>query len=208
MTAPIDPSRVEVRPATADRFADVEAILAPKNPDAAACWCLAYRLPNNEQQTLRGSDRPARLRRYAEEGNPPGVVAYVDGEPAGWCSVAPRAAHHRLMHSRTIPTFDDLPVWSIVCFVVRPMYRRQGLARLLLDGAVAYAGSCGAPAIEGYPIDAASGKVSSTLTYVGTTSLFEAAGFSRAMPTSSKSGGAQRWLMRLDTSSGDDRFTA
>lgn len=198
MTNAIDDDQVEIHPATVDRFADVETILAPKNPDAPACWCLAYRVPNQEQRELVGADRPARLRRYAEEGAPPGVIAYVDGEPAGWCSIAPRASHHRLTHSRTIPTLDDLPVWSIVCFVVRPPFRHRGLARRLLEGAVEYARECGAPAVEGYPIDSASGKVSSAFAYVGTTSLFESVGFERAIQTSSKSGGAERWLMRLD----------
>jgi GNAT superfamily N-acetyltransferase len=190
--------RIEIHPATVPRFADVETILSPKNPDAPACWCLSYRLPNHEQRELRGAERSARLRRYAEEGAPPGVIAYVDGEPAGWCSVAPRVSHHRLTHSRTIPTLDDLPVWSIVCFVVRPQFRRQGLARRLLEGAVEHARASGAPAVEGYPIDSARGKVSSAFAYVGTTSLFESVGFERALQTSSKSGGAERWLMRLD----------
>ena len=198
MTDAIEAHQIEIHPATVERFADVETILAPKSPDAPACWCLSYRLPNQEQHELRGPDRAARLRRYAEEGAPPGVIAYIDGEPAGWCSIAPRASHHRLTHSRTIPTLDDLPVWSIVCFVVRPQFRRRGLARHLLEGAVEYARECGAPAVEGYPIDSASGKVSSAFAYVGTTSLFESVGFERALQTSSKSGGAQRWLMRLD----------
>lgn len=198
MTDAIEAHQIEIHPATVERFADVETILAPKSPDAPACWCLSYRLPNQEQHELGGPDRAARLRRYAEEGAPPGVIAYIDGEPAGWCSIAPRASHHRLTHSRTIPTLDDLPVWSIVCFVVRPQFRRRGLARHLLEGAVEYARECGAPAVEGYPIDSASGKVSSAFAYVGTTSLFESVGFERALQTSSKSGGAQRWLMRLD----------
>jgi GNAT superfamily N-acetyltransferase len=198
MTDSIEADQIEIHPATVARFADVETILAPKNPDAPACWCLAYRLPNQEQRELRGADRAARLRQYAEDGAPPGVIAYVDGEPAGWCSVAPRVSHHRLTHSRTIPTLDDLPVWSIVCFVVRPQFRRRGLARRLLEGAVEYARECGAPAVEGYPIDSASGKVSSAFAYVGTTNLFESVGFERALQTNSKSGGAERWLMRLD----------
>lgn len=187
-----------MHPATVERFGDVEAVLAPKNPDAPACWCLAYRVPNREQHELRGPDRPARLRRFAEQGPAPGVIAYVDGEPAGWCSISPRATHHRLVHSRTIPLLDDLPVWSIVCFVVRPPFRRQGLARTLLEGAVEYARSCGAPAVEGYPIDSSVGKISSAFAYVGTTRLFESVGFVRAAPTASTSGGAARWIMRLD----------
>lgn len=187
---------IEVHPATADRFEDVSAILAPKRPDVPACWCLSYRVPNKEFGALTGDDRPARLRRYAEEGTAPGVLAYVDDEPAGWCSVSPRASHHRLTHSRTIPTIDDVPVWSVICFVVRPGFRGQGLARHLLRGALDYARSRGAPMVEAYPVDPAGGRTSSTFAYVGTTGLFESLGFERVVATTSRSGGMTRWLMR------------
>ncbi len=188
---------VEVHPATVERFDDVAVVLAPRDPDAAACWCLSYRVPNQEFRGLTGPDRPARLRRYAEEGTPPGVVAYVDGEPAGWCSVSPRSSHHRLARSRTIPTVDDVPVWSVVCLVVRPGFRRQGLARHLLDGAIDYARSQGAPMLEAYPVDPEGGRISAALAYVGTTGLFESAGFERVVETDSRSGGLARRLLRL-----------
>lgn len=187
---------IEVHPATDDRFDDVALILAPKNPDAPACWCLSYRISNQEQRALTGRERPARLRRYAEEGQPPGVIAYVDDEPAGWCSVGPRSSHHRLMHSRTIPTVDDVPVWSVICMVIRPAFRRQGLARHLLHGAIDYARAQGAPALEAYPIDPEGGRISSAFAYVGTTELFESVGFERVIATDSKSGRMTRWLMR------------
>lgn len=188
---------IEVLPATADRFDDLHAILSPKNPDTPACWCLSYRIPNSDFRELVGPERPARLRRYAEEGTPPGVIAYVDGEPAGWCSASPRSSHHRLQRSRTIPTVDDVPVWSIICIVIRPSFRRQGLARELLAGAIRYARERGAPALEAYPLDPQGGRVSSAFAYVGTTDLFESMGFERVVKTSSKSGSMTRWLMRL-----------
>lgn len=187
---------IEVHPATDDRFDDVALILSPKNPDVPACWCLSYRISNQEQRALPGRERPARLRRYAQEGAPPGVIAYVDGEPAGWCSVGPRSSHHRLTHSRTIPTVDDVPVWSVICMVIRPPFRRQGLARHLLNGAVDYARSQGAPTLEAYPIDPEGGRINSAFAYVGTTELFESVGFERVLATSSKSAGMTRWLMR------------
>ncbi|ACQ79823.1 GCN5-related protein N-acetyltransferase [Beutenbergia cavernae DSM 12333] len=196
----MEPRLIEVHPATPERFDDVAAVLAPRSPDVPTCWCLSMRLPNAENHALRGADRGARLRRYAEEGTPPGVVAYVDGEPAGWCSIAPRSSHHRLTHSRTIPTVDDVPVWSIVCLVVRPRFRRRGLARHLLDGAVDYARSRGAPVVEAYPVDPGERRLSSAFAYMGTMSLFEAAGFVRVAETSARAGGAPRWLVRLDLS--------
>ncbi|MDK1360885.1 GNAT family N-acetyltransferase [Arthrobacter sp. zg-Y1219] len=188
---------IEVHPATADRFEHVSAILSPGSPESDACWCLSYRIPSAEFHALTGPERPARLRRCAEEGTPPGVIAYDDGEPAGWCSVNPRASHHRLTRSRTIPTVDEVPVWSVVCFVVRPPFRRRGISRHLLDGAIEYARSRGAPALEGYPIDPGGRRISAALAYTGTTGLFEAAGFERVLETTSKSGGRTRWLMRL-----------
>ena len=196
MDPAVEPPAVEVHPATPDRFGDVAAVLAPNVPDAPACWCLSYRVPNAEFRDLTPAERPARLRRYAEDGIPPGVVGYVDGEPAGWCSVSPRSSHHRLTHSRTIPAVDETDAWSIVCIVIRPAFRRQGLATHLLEGAIAFARDRGAPMLEAYPIESGAGRVSSAFAYVGTTRLFESVGFERIVQTSSKSGGRPRWLMR------------
>jgi GNAT superfamily N-acetyltransferase len=189
--------RVEVYPATESRFDDVAAILAPKKRDAPVCWCLSYRVPNSEYRRLSGANRPDRLQRFTREEPAPGVIAYVDGDPAGWCGFGPRARLPRLANSRTIPKPDDEPVWSVICFVVRPQYRRQALSSRLLEGAIEYARTREVPALEAYPVETGGERISPTLIYMGTTSLFDAAGFQRVGSTSSKAGGAPRWLMRL-----------
>jgi GNAT superfamily N-acetyltransferase len=145
-------------------------------------------------------DRNRRLLRSQVDGGTfaPGVLAYLEGEPVGWCGLGPREAMPRLLNSRTIPRVDDVPVWSIGCFVVRPGHRRRGLTRSLLDGAVAYARSMGATCIEGYPVDPDGKRVSSSFGFVGFTSTFEAAGFRRVTETGAHSAGLPRWLMRLD----------
>jgi GNAT superfamily N-acetyltransferase len=127
---------VEIHPATGERFPDLAQILAPRRKDAPACWCLTYRVTSSEFGSLKGEDRPNRLRALCEQENAPGVIAYVDGTPAGWCAFGPRTEMGRLQRSRTIPQIDDRPVWSIVCFVVRAPYRRQGLAHQLLQSAL------------------------------------------------------------------------
>lgn len=53
-----------------------------------------------------------------------------------------------------------------------------------------------APALEGYPIDPAGARVSTAFAYVGTTSMFEAAGFHRVVQTAARSASLPRWLMR------------
>jgi GNAT superfamily N-acetyltransferase len=132
------------------------------------------------------------------DGFAPGLIAYLDDEPVGWCGLGPRSAMPRLEHSRTIPRIDDAAVWSIGCLIVRPGFRRRGVTVALIDAAVAYARSKGAPAIEAYPIDPAGKRVSTSFGFTGFTSTFEAAGFRRVVLTDAHSAGLPRWLMRLD----------
>jgi GNAT superfamily N-acetyltransferase len=125
------------------------------------------------------------------------MLAYVEGEVAGWCGFGPRTSLPRLERSRTIPKVDDLPVWSILCFNVRVGYRRRGVAAALLDGVVAFAKRSGAPGVEAYPIDPEGGRVDVSFGYVGVTPMFEKAGFRRVVETSAHSAGRPRILMRL-----------
>lgn len=189
---------LEVHPATADRFDDVAAILAPKTPGAGACWCLPPRLAASELKELGAEGRPRRLRELCSQDPAPGLLAYFGDEPVGWCALGPRADMGRLTHSRTIQQLDEVPVWSVICFVVRAGHRRQGVATRLLAEAVEFARSNGAPAIEGYPIDAGGSRINATLAFVGTTALFEKAGFDRIAETKATSAGRVRWIMRRD----------
>lgn len=188
---------IEIHPATADRWADLSAVLNPRN-NPRHCWCLYWRLTASEFRAARGGER---MRALMAADPAPGLLAYVDGEVAGWCQVAPRSALGRLVRSRTIPPVDDVPVWSVVCFVVRVGYRRRGVAEELLHGAVDYARRHGAPAIEGYPIDPRGNRVNTADAYVGTTGMFARAGFRTVTRTGATSAKLRRWLMRLDLDS-------
>lgn len=197
---PIPRDRLDVVPATVGRWDDVVALLGGNGEQG--CWCQSWRGTDAGSpgfgQALAGAHRAALERQVTEGDFAPGVIAYLDGLPVGWCGLGPRRAMPRLMRSRTIPLVDDVPVWSIGCFVVRVGYRRRGVARALLDGAVAYARSMGAPAIEAYPIDPGGTRVSTSFAFVGFASSFEAAGFRRVLLTDARSAGLPRWLMRLD----------
>ena len=174
------------------RYDDFFEVVGVKKPGGRGCWCMSYR-----DSRVAGADRPAYMRAECEHPPGPGVLAYVDGTAAGWCSVAPRSSYRRLMRSRTIPFVDDRDPFSIVCFVVSPRYRRQGLMHHLLAGAVEHARRSGAEVVEGYPADVDS-RIDIISGYVGTVRLFQEAGFRPAMTTTSHSGGAVRTLMRLE----------
>ena len=185
-----------MHPATAGRFADVATVLGPKSPTASVCWCLSHRLDSRTNRSLVGPARGEYVRQLCSREVAPGVLAYADGEVVGWAAVAPRA-DLPFARSTKIPHVDDLPVWSVWCIRVRPGHRGRGISHALLQGAVAYAGAQGAPAVEGYPVDNRGRKVDLTMAYVGTRALFERAGFTKAADTSAVSGGFPRVLMRL-----------
>ena len=187
---------IEVVPATADRFDDVAAVLGPKNPTSSVCWCLSHRLDAKTNTSLVGPARGDYVRELCKRPVAPGVLAFEDGEVAGWAAVAPRA-ELPFARSTKIPHVDDLPVWSAWCVRVRPGHRKRGISHALLEGAVAYAREQGAPAVEGYPVDNKGEKVDLTMAYVGTRKLFEAAGFTKVADTDAVSGGFPRVLMRF-----------
>jgi GNAT superfamily N-acetyltransferase len=200
---PIPAADLEILPATAERWPDVVTLLGG-NADRG-CWCMSWRGAEGATAAAFGRAAPGANRDALESqvrfGTfAPGVIAYLDGQPVGWCGLGPRAAMPRLMRSRTIPRLDDAPVWSIGCFVVRAGFRRRGVARALLAGAVAYARVMGAPAIEAYPVDPGASRISTSFAFVGFTSTFEAAGFRRVTLTGAHSAGLPRWLVRLDLS--------
>jgi GNAT superfamily N-acetyltransferase len=187
---------IEVRPA-AGRYDDFFEVIGVKKPGGGGCWCMSYRdarVPNEE--------RGAYMRDECSREPGPGVLVYVDGEVAGWCSIAPRTSYRRLMNSRTIPILDDRDVWVAVCFVVRAGFRGHGLLHHLLAGAVEHAAAHGAEVVEGYPVDPeareGAGRVDVISGYVGTTGMFERQGFVRAAETTAHSGGRVRWIMRKE----------
>jgi GNAT superfamily N-acetyltransferase len=183
---------VQVLPATG-RWEDFASLMVPRKPGGSGCVCMAYR---NSSLDMPG--RIAHMRTLCAGEPGPGVLAYVDGAMAGWCSVAPKSTYRALVNSRTIPHVHDEGAWSVVCFVVRPGYRHRGLMHQLLEGAVGHAHAMSATVLEGYPVDPGGGRVDQTGGYVGTVKLFEAHGFSRVCQTAGHSGGKPRWLVRRE----------
>jgi GNAT superfamily N-acetyltransferase len=188
---------IEVEPATTGRFADVATMLGPKNPDSSVCWCLSHRIDSKANRQLVGRARAEYVRQLCSREVAPGVLGYENGGVVGWAALAPRA-ELPFARSTKIPHVDDVAVWSVWCIRVRPGHRGRGISHALLAGAVAYARSQRAPALEGYPVDNHGRKVDPTMAYVGTRALFESAGFTKAADTTSVSGGFPRVVMRMD----------
>ena len=192
-------------PANEATWQNIQAVFGTRG-DPRRCQCQRFKMsPGESWASVGATQLGSRLRAQTQCGNPEatttcGLVAYLDGEPVGWCAVEPRSAHARLLRNNRVPwegrseDKTDATVWAVTCFVTRPGFRRRGIAGALARAAVDFARERGARALEGYPMLTKPGQdVSWGELHVGNRSMFEAAGFSEVVrPT------IRRVVMRVD----------
>jgi GNAT superfamily N-acetyltransferase len=183
----------ETHPLTPDRWADFEALMGPKG-GAEGCWCMLWRLSAAAFRDGQGEgNRRAMFARVRDGARPPGLIAYRDGTPAGWISIAPRAEFPRMENSRIVGPLDDRPVWSVTCFFIKSGNRGKGIATALLTTACCFAADHGADVVEGYPIDPIGERYANAFAWTGLMRVFEKAGFAEVDRRSEK-----RPLMRRE----------
>lgn len=203
MTGPISEDQVRIVPANEASWADLRAVFGTADY-ASRCRCQRLKVRGWIWRDSTLEERTAMLQAQTGCGDPraaatSGLVAYVDGEPAGWVAVEPRTAYPKLRTSR-IPWSgrdedrDDDGVWAVTCFVVRRGYRGRGLTYLLARATVDHARERGARALEGYPMITQPGRdVTWGELNVGARQVFEDAGFEQVShPT------VRRVVMRID----------
>ena len=193
-------------PANEASWEDIQAVLGTRG-DPSRCQCQRYKMQPKESWASVGSEELAfRLRTqtdcdHPESGATSGLVAYLDGEPVGWCAVEPRTAYPRLLLKTLVPWAGraedktDDGVWAVTCFVTRSGFRRRGISSALARAAVDFARQRGARALEGYPMITQPGQAIALPgeLHVGSRSVFAAAGFAEVShPT------LRRVVMRID----------
>jgi GNAT superfamily N-acetyltransferase len=172
-------ARIEVHPLTHDRWRDLVELFGERGANAG-CWCMYFRQTSAEyghSRTERGPRNRSLFRGLVREGREPGLLAYLDGRPVGWVSVAPRSEFGRIERSRQVEPIDDKPVWSVVCFYMHRSHRGKGVGSALLEAAVDHARRRGARIVEGYPLDPRGWRIDNPMAYPGLRSMFERAGF-------------------------------
>lgn len=143
-------------------------------------------LLSRKQWTAQKGDRNRKaMRALVKSERKPGLIAYADGEPVGWCAVAPRERYVRLESSRVLQPVDDQRAWSITCFFVAREFRRRGITVTLLKAAADFAKRNDANILEGYPTESSEDQPDAFV-YTGLASAFRKAGFdevARRSPT-------------------------
>ncbi|MHB8648049.1 MAG: GNAT family N-acetyltransferase [Thermomicrobiales bacterium] len=170
-----------MHPLTPERWSDLEALFGERGA-SGGCWCMWWRLPRSQFEQQKGAANRSAFRAVVEADDPPGILAYADDQPVGWCAIAPRGEYPALERSRILRPVDDAPVWSVTCLFVAKPYRRRGVSVRLLDAAVAYARDSGARIVEGYPVEPRPHSLAmpDAFVWTGTASAFREAGFVEA----------------------------
>jgi GNAT superfamily N-acetyltransferase len=171
------------KPVTESNWSDFEALFEARG-GPKYCWCMAWRRMDEDRASAPAKARKAALHKRVAERVPIGILAYQDGEPVGWCSVAPRDT---LLKMSPDQNEDETGVWSVVCFFIPRRRRGEGLAEKLLDAAVKLAFKRGAKVVEGYPVAASS----PSYRFMGFVPMFKRAGFCAAGKA-----GSRRHVMR------------
>jgi GNAT superfamily N-acetyltransferase len=192
-------------PANEASWEDLRTVFGSRG-DPARCSCQRYKMQPGESWASVGAEElSSRLRAQTECGHPrsgttSGLVAYLDGEPVGWCAVEPRTAYPRLLLKTRVPwegraedKADD-SVWAVTCLLTRAGFRRRGISRALARAAVDVARERGARALEAYPMVTQPGQeIAWGELHVGSRSVFAAAGLTEVShPT------LRRVVMRID----------
>jgi GNAT superfamily N-acetyltransferase len=193
---------ISVVPANEASWADLQTVFGTRG---AASWCLCQRYklrPLEAFAKFPVEERAHRLRQQTDCGHPEsdstsGLVAYLDGEPFGWCAVEPRTAYEGLVRNARVPwegrdeDKTDDRIWAVTCLVTRAGFRKRGVSRALARAAVNFARERGARAIEAYPMTTK--DVIAEELHVGTEGVFAGAGFAEvSRPT------LRRVVMRID----------
>lgn len=138
---------------------------------------MAWRLNHAEFEKQKGAGNKRAMKKLVEEKEQIGIIAYLEGEPIGWCSVAPREKFIRLESSRVLKPIDNKPVWSITCFFLAKDFRRKGLSVDLLKGVIAFCKKRGVKILEAYPIIPYSKNMPAAFAWTGFVTSFKKAGF-------------------------------
>ena len=190
-------SGLTVQPVGPAQLADLRTLFESAR-STRHCWCMAF--CSNSRQFAAGWYGGGNRRRFVElalgSEIPMGVLALVDGEPAGWCACGPRSRYLAGISGRSAllndrPRDEDMSVWLIACLFVAVPFRTQGILLPMLRRAVALSDEQGAAAVEAWPLAGVAGRPGAD--HVGREGAFRSLGFTRVQEPS---GG--RVVMRLD----------
>ena len=169
-------SKLTYRELTIENWKDFESLFG-ENGACGGCWCMLWRLKRSVFEAQKGEKNKLAMFDLVKAGKKPGIIAYLNNEPVGWCALSKRENYPALERSRILKKVDEQRVWSISCFFIHKKIRRKGVSIKLLKFAIHYCKENGATIIEGYPVEPKKDKMPAVFAWTGIASAYLKAGF-------------------------------
>ena len=169
-------SKFDFYPVTKANWKDFENLFGERGA-CGGCWCMSWLLTKKEFDANKGAGNKRKMKKLVDSDAQPGILAYLDNVPVGWCAIAPREKYIRLEKSRVLKKVDDQPVWSIPCFFIEKEFRRKRLSTEILKAAISFCRSKGVKIVEGYPAEPYANDIPAAFAWTGFPSSFRKAGF-------------------------------
>jgi len=121
-----------------------------ENPDWAKCYCNDYHFLGDVETCTRDMSRVMIIDRI-DKNELRGYLVYSSGKVIGWCNVNSRSNYQRLLRDYNLMVKPEEKVCSVVCFLIHPDYRRQGLAQKILNKIIVDYSDSEYDYLESYP---------------------------------------------------------
>jgi ribosomal protein S18 acetylase RimI-like enzyme len=151
----------EIRPLTKDLQDDYlflfDNMVHKENPDWSKCYCNDYHFLGDVEACTREASRAMIINRI-NENELRGYLVFENNKPIGWCNANDRSNYQRLLRDFDLIDNPNDKVCSIVCFLIHPDCRRQGIAQKLLEKIIADYSNTDYDYLEAYPRKGQSGE--------------------------------------------------
>ena len=162
-----------VKPLSPDLLEDYlfffDNMVFTENPHWSICYCYSFHFTGPNERWNKEENRTAVIQ-FIKEKKMKGYLAFSDGRPVGWCNANDRMNYQRLLKYYDLIDNPDDKVCSIVCFLISPEFRRNGIAQKILEQIILDYNMLDYDYLEAYP---GKGELSCEKHYKGPLSLYK-----------------------------------
>lgn len=171
-----------IRPLTMDTWNAFAALVERHNGVFGGCWCIYFHPDCAERGQSAQGNRELK-KQLVSRGQAHAALVMIGDEAVAWAEYGTPAELPNIHHRKQYLAEADLePDYRITCIFVDKRYRRNGYARMVLDGALTQIAAAGGGIVEGYPHEIGEMRMSNSFVYNGTRTMYEDAGFEFIRP--------------------------
>lgn len=143
-----------IKPLTPELITDYlyffDNMVFTENPDWSKCYCYSFHFVGPDEKWNKKDNRAA-VTKMIKEGSMKGYLAFLENKPIGWCNVNDRNNYQRLLKIYELKKNATDKVCSVVCFLISPDFRKQGIAKMFLNRIIEDYSGKGFDCLEAYP---------------------------------------------------------